>query len=74
MNDTIVMLEKFHDIMNLLGCIGYLMLNSAFNDLETAYGADAVVHTFIGKAYSGAIRAHLLAHQAISSILLEFNC
>ena len=50
------------------------MLNSAFNDLETAYGADAVVHTFIGKAYSGTIRAHLLAHQAISSILLEFNC
>ena len=50
------------------------MLNSPFNDLEPANGADAVAHTFIGKAYSGAIRAHLLAHQVISSILLEFNC
>ena len=41
-DDTIVMLGTFRTIMNLLGCIGYIVMKSGFNDLyETIYGQNA---------------------------------
>ena len=39
--------------------------------LETIYGTNAVVHMLTGKAYSRAIRGHLLVDQNLSSNLIE---
>ena len=63
------MLGKFHTVMNLLGCIGYLMDKTGLSDiLEVIYGGNAVVH---GRAYSRAMRGYLIVDQALSHILKE---
>lgn len=66
-DDTIVILGAFHTIMNLLGCIVYIMMKSTFNNLsETIYGTNTLVQIFIGNTHS-------LVDQALPEILLEFN-
>ena len=72
LNETILMLGTFHTVMNLLGCIGYLMDKTGLSDiLEVIYGGNAVVHMLNGKAYSRAMRGHLIVDQALSHILMK---
>ena len=68
----IVMLGTFHTIMNLLGCIGYLMANTGLSDIsEDIYGECTVNQMLIGKAYSRALRGHLIVDQVLSNIIFE---
>ena len=39
--------------------------------LEVVYGENAVIHMLSGKAYSRAMRGHLIVDQALSSILIK---
>ena len=72
LKETVLMLGTFHTVMNLLGCIGYLMHKTGLSDiLEVIYGENAVIHMLNGKAYSRAMRGHLIVDQALSSILIK---
>ena len=56
--------------MSFLGCIGHLMGGTGLQEaFELVYAENAVVHIFNGKAYSRAVRAHLLRDAALSAIL-----
>jgi hypothetical protein len=71
-NSIVVMLGTFHTVMNLLGCIGVLMENSGLSDvLEKIYGENAVHHMLTGKAYSRALRGHLIVDSALNSLIFE---
>ena len=61
--------------MSFLGSIGLLMGGSGLRSaLETVYAPVTVGHMFTGKAYSRAIRGHLLCAPAIMSLILEEFC
>ena len=61
----------FPMLMSYLGCIGYVMESSGLSDaLETIYGTNAVKHMMTGKAYSRAMRGHMLAQSAVMIQLL----
>ena len=67
-----VRLGGFHQLMSFLGSIGNLMEGSSLkNALETVYAPVTVGHMFTGKAYSYALRGHLLCRAAIQSLLIE---
>ena len=67
-----VRLGGFHQLMSFPGSIGSLMGGSGLRSpLETVYAPVTVGHMFTGKAYSRAIRGHLLCASAVSSLLLE---
>ena len=57
--------------MNILGCVGYLMEGSGFNDILGRYNDNAVIHMLSGKAYSRALRGHLIIDQALSKLIIE---
>ena len=60
----------FHMFMSYLGCIGYVMESSGLSDaLETIYGTNAVKHMMTGKAYSRAMRGHMLAQSAVTDTI-----
>ena len=74
-NSIVVMLGTFHTVMNLLGCIGVLMEKSGLSDiLEKIYGENAVHHILTGKAYSRALRGHLIVDSALNSLVIEEFC
>ena len=53
----IIRLGGFHTRMSFLGCIGYIMSNSAMGDaLELIYAENAVPHLLSGKVVDRAIR------------------
>ena len=70
LQSLVLRLGNFHTQMGFLGCIGHLMgvtgLQEAF---ELVYAENVVVHILNGKAYSRAVRAHLLMDAALSAIL-----
>ena len=70
LQSLVLRLGNFHTQMSFLGCIGHLMggtwLQEAF---ELLYAENVVVHILNGKAYSRAVRAHLLMDAALSAIL-----
>ena len=56
--------------MSFMGCIGYLMNGSGLKELlSTVYAKHSVEKMLNGHAYTRAIRAHLLCHQAIANIV-----
>ena len=60
--------------MNLIGCIGHLMEGSGINDiLCEIYGDNAVLHMLTGKAYSRALRGHLIINQVLSKLLADLT-
>ena len=70
--DIIVRLGGFHQLMSFLGSIGCVMEGSGLqNALGTVYVPLTVVHMLTGKVYSRAIRGHILAFSAFTSMLLE---
>ena len=62
----------FHTTMNLLGSIGVIMENSGFtNVLEQIYGENTVQHMLTGKAYSRALRGHLVVDTALNTLIVD---
>ena len=70
--DLFVRLGGFHQLMSFLGSIGSLMEGSGLRSaMETVYAPLTVGHMFTGKAYSRAVRGHMLAASAVLTIMLE---
>ena len=67
-----VRLGGFHQMMSFLGSLGYVMEGSGLREaLETVYAPISVGHMFSGKAYSRALRGHLLTYSALMSLIIE---
>ena len=65
-------LRGFHMLMSYLGSIGFIMESSGLsNALETVYGTNTVSHMMSGKAYSRAIRGHILAESALTMKIIN---
>ena len=70
--EIFVRLGGFHQLMSFLGSIGSLMEVSGIRRaLETVYVPLTVGHMMTGKAYSRAVRGHMISASAILSLLLE---
>ena len=70
--NVFVSLGGFHQLMSFLGSIGTAMEGSGLRStLETVYSPVTVGHMFTGKAYSRAVRGHILCASAVQSLILE---
>ena len=66
-----VRLGGFHQLMSFLGSIGSLMKGIILRKtLETAYVQLTVGHTMTGKAFTKAVRGHMMSACAVLSLLL----
>ena len=54
--------------MHLLGCIGYLMANTGLSDVLKSIANVLLTKC---KAYSRALRGHLIVDQVLSNIIFE---
>ncbi|KAE8739103.1 hypothetical protein FOCC_FOCC015395 [Frankliniella occidentalis] len=69
--NVIISLGGFHLLMSFLGSIGYIMAGSGLDDLwKTVFADIAVQHMLTGKAFSRAVRAHLLT----AAVLFKEMC
>ena len=67
-----VRLGGFHQLMSFLGSIGSLMEGSGLRrPLETVYVPLTVGNMMTGKAYTRAVRGHMMSASAVLSLLLE---
>ena len=65
-------LGGFYQLMNFLGTIGYLMEGSGLREaMETVYAKVTVGHLSSGKAYSKALRGHMICALASLSIIFS---
>ena len=65
-------LGGFHTLMSFLGSIGNMMKGSGLEELfAEVYAENSVVHMFSGKAISRALRAHILAESALTTMLIN---
>jgi len=65
-------LGGFHLLMSYLGCIGHIMAGSGLQEMfQLCYGPNTVSHMITGKAYSRAVRGHLLVERALMVLLLQ---
>ena len=70
LQSLVLRLGNFYTQMSFLGCIGHLMGGTGLQEaFELVYAENVVVHILNGKAYSRAVRAHLLMDAALSAIL-----
>ena len=70
--NAFVRLGGFHQLMNVLGSIGKVMEASGLRSaLETVYSPVIVGQMFTGKAYSRAVRGHILCASAVELLILE---
>ena len=70
LQSLVLRLGNFHTQMSFLGCIGHLMGSTGLQEaFGLVYAENVVVHILNGKAYSRAVRAHLLMDAALSAIL-----
>ena len=70
LQSLVLRLGNFHTQMSFLGCIGHPMGGTGLQEaFELVYAENVVVHILNGKAYSRAVRAHLLMDAALSAIL-----
>ena len=71
-NEITLMLGNFHTILNLLGCMGKLMDGTGLSTiLAEIYGQSNVNQMMSGKAYSRALRGHLIVDQVLSVLLCD---
>ena len=67
-----LLLGTFHTPMRLLGCIGVLMANTGLTEVhEQIYGENTVQHMLTGKAYSRALRGHLIVDTALNTLAID---
>ena len=65
-------LGGFHLLMCFLGSIGTLMSGSGLEDvLETVYAPKVIPHIFSGKAFSTAVRGHMLVHCSLLQLMFD---
>ena len=70
--NVFVRLGGFYQLTSFLGSIGKVMEGSGLRSvLETVYSPVTVGHMFTGKAYSRAVRGHILCASAVQSLILE---
>ena len=70
--EIFVRLGGFHQLMSFLGSIGSLMEGSRLRrPLETVYVPLTVGNMMTGKAYTRAVRGHMMSASAVLSLLLE---
>ena len=70
LQSLVLRLWNFHTQISFLGCIGHFMGGTGLQEaFELVYAQNVVVHILNGKAYSRAVRAHLLMDAALSTIL-----
>ena len=70
--EIFVRLGGFHQLMSFLGSIGSLMEGSGLRGaLETVYVPLTVGQLMTGKAYTRAVRGHMMSASAVLSLLLE---
>ena len=70
--EIFVRLGGFHQLMSFLGSIGSLMEGSGLRrPLETVYVPLTVGNMMTGKAYTQAVRGHMMSASAVLSLLLE---
>ena len=69
LQSLVLRLGNFHTQMSFLGCIGHLIGGTGLQEAFELVYAENVVHILNGKAYSRAVRAHLLMDAALSAIL-----
>ena len=73
--EIFVRLGGFHQLMSFLESIGSLIEGSGLRRaLETVYVPLTVGHMMTGKAYTQAVRGHIMAGSAVLSLLLEEFC
>lgn len=72
LNNIIVRLGGFHLAMSFMGAIGTIMAGSGLQQLlSTIYAENSVEKIMNGHAYSRAVRAHLLMHSALASLVWD---
>ncbi|KAK3919247.1 Histone-lysine N-methyltransferase EZ1 [Frankliniella fusca] len=72
LKQVVVMLGGFHLMMSFLGCIGEISKGSGLEELlAEVYAKNTVPHIISGHAYARAMRAHSLAQQALSVLMLK---
>ena len=65
-------LGGFHTLMSFMGSIGYMMGGSGLEEVwSQVYAENTVPHLMSGKAYSRALRGHVLVHSALHNLLLD---
>lgn len=68
---VIVRLGGFHLLMSFLGAIGYIMSGSGLQELFCVAYAQVSTETMMaGRAYSRAVRAHILCNLALAHVIL----
>ena len=71
-NKIFVRLGGFHQLMSFLGSIGSLMEGSGLRRaLKTVYVPLTISHMMTGKAYTQAVRGHMMSASAVLPLLLE---
>jgi hypothetical protein len=68
--DFIYLLWGFHTIMSFVGIIGYIMDGSGLRDVfDLMYAINTTPHLLSGKAFSRAIRAHIIVKSALFAVI-----
>ena len=64
--NMVLLLGRFHTLMNLLGVIGTFMGGSGLHEiLDTVYGVNAIVHMMTGNAMQLSFREQPLVEQCV---------
>ena len=72
LNKIVFILGQFHTRMSFLGSIGYLMTGSGLDGiLKLIYAENVVPYMLNGKAYSRAIRGHLLVAASLYALMIS---
>lgn len=72
LNRLVVRLGGFHTAMSFMGAIGFIMRGSGIEELwSTVYAPHSVEHMLTWHAYSRALRTHLIAVAALTSLISD---
>ena len=65
-------LGGFHLLMSVLGSVGNLMKGSGLDELfEEVFAPNTIPMMMSGKQTARAVRAHIMAHSALMSVLTD---
>lgn len=72
LKNVVVRLDGFHLLMSFMGSIGMIMSGSGIEELfKLIYAENCVEKILAGHAYARAVRAHILSHSALTTIVLD---
>ena len=71
-NQIFLHLGGFQKLMSYMGATGFIMKGSVLEELFlTVYASNTIDYMMNGKAYSHALRGHMLASPALTKLILE---